>query len=358
MRRIDLISCLLLAAPLAAQGPETAKVISRPVERATHVPGEFLPYQSVELHARVNSFVREVLVDRGSVVRKNQLLVSLDAPELVAQLAEAESKLRALEAQKAQAEAKLLASENTYERLKAASATPGVIAGHDLLLAQKDADAARALVRAQDGAILAAQASVNVFKEMEGFLRVTAPFDGVVTERLVHPGALVGPAGKPLLTIEDVGALRLVAAVPETAVAGLQTGVKVSFTVPAHAGSTFNGTVARIPRSLDPKTRTMPVELDVPNARGLLAPGMYAELRWPARRPGNSLLVPPSSIVTTTERSFVIRVRGGKAEWVDVRRIGPAGDLVEVNGPLSEGDVILRRGSDEIREGTELRAFK
>jgi len=328
MRPIEVVLCLPLVAVLAAQAPETVKVVIRPVERGTHVPGEFLPYQSVDLHARVSSFVREVLADRGSAVRKGQLLVSLDAPELLAQVAEAESKLRTLEAQKAQAEAKLLAAESTYERLKAASATPGVVAGHELLLAQKEADAARALVRAQEGAILAAQASVRVFKEMESFLRVTAPFDGVITERLVHPGALVGPAGKHLLTIEDIGTLRLVAAVPETAVAGLQTGVKVSFAVPAHPGATFSGTVARIPRSLDPKTRTMPVELDVANTRGLLAPGMYAELRWPARRPGNSLLVPPSSIVTTTERSFVIRVRGGKAEWVDVRRIGPDGDLV------------------------------
>ena len=354
MRRIDIVLSLTLPAVLAAQAPETVKVVARPVERPTPVPGELRPYQSADLHARVSSFVREVLVDRGSAVSKGELLVLLDAPELLAQLAESESRLRALEAQKAQAEAKRLAAESTYERLKAASATPGVVAGHELLLAQKEADAAQALVRAQDGAILAAQASVRVFKEMEAFLRVTAPFDGVITERLVHPGALVGPAGKPLVTIEDIGALRLVAAVPESAVAGLQAGVKVSFNVPAHAGASFTGTVARIPRSLDPKTRTMPVELDVPNPRGLLAPGMYAEIRWPARRPGNSLLVPPSSIATTTERSFVIRVRGGKAEWVDVRRIGPAGDLVEVNGQLSEGDVILRRASDEIREGTVL----
>lgn len=104
--------------------------------------------------------------------------------------------------------------------------------------------------------------------------------------------------------------------------------------------------------------RLLPVELDVDNADGRLGPGMYAEVDWPVRRPRASLLVPPSSVVTTTERSFVIRVREGKAEWVDVRRGQPAGDLVEVFGPLRPGDVVLRRGTDEIRPGSLVKVRK
>jgi membrane fusion protein (multidrug efflux system) len=114
--------------------------------------------------------------------------------------------------------------------------------------------------------------------------------------------------------------------------------------------------VARIPRSMDPKTRSMAVELDVANARGALAPGMYATITWPVSGRGPSLLVPASSVVTTTEKTFVIRVRDGAAEWVTVRRVpgAPQGELIEVYGPLREGDLIVKRGTDEIREGARL----
>lgn len=99
----------------------------------------------------------------------------------------------------------------------------------------------------------------------------------------------------------------------------------------------------------------MPVELDVANPDGRLAPGMYPEITWPVRKKRPSLLVPPSSIVTTTERTFVIRVRGGKAEWVNVTRGATVDDLVEVFGTLNPGDEIVRRGTDEIREETSLK---
>jgi len=100
----------------------------------------------------------------------------------------------------------------------------------------------------------------------------------------------------------------------------------------------------------------MSVELDVPNANLRLAPGMYAQVQWPVRNPRASLLVPPTSIVTTNERQFVIRITNGVAEWVNVTRGAPAGDLAEVLGSLRSGDVIVRRGTDELREGTRVSA--
>jgi len=145
-----------------------------------------------------------------------------------------------------------------------------------------------------------------------------------------------------------------VVAVPEAVAGGVVRGARAQFTVPAWPGETFSGVVARIADSLDPKTRTMPVELDVANANGRLAPGMYPELTWPVRRSAPSLLVPPTSIVTTTERTFVIRVRDGHAEYVDVVRGTPADDLVEVFGALRAGDEIIRRGTDEIRQGSQV----
>jgi membrane fusion protein, multidrug efflux system len=98
----------------------------------------------------------------------------------------------------------------------------------------------------------------------------------------------------------------------------------------------------------------MAAELDVKNADLRLGAGMYADVQWPVRRPQPSLLLPPTSIVTTTERTFVIRVKNGLAEWVNVGRGARVGDLVEVFGPLKEGDTIVRRGTDEVRQGAKV----
>jgi RND family efflux transporter MFP subunit len=154
--------------------------------------------------------------------------------------------------------------------------------------------------------------------------------------------------------IEQLTRLRLVVAVPEADVGAIVSGAKVTFTVPAHPGRSFSGTIARVSRSLDPKSRTMPVEVEVANAGALLAPGMYADVTWPVRRVQPSLWVPPTAIVTTTERTFVIRARDGKAEWVNVTRGAKQGDLLEIRGPISAGDKVVKRASDEIREGTRV----
>src|SRR5436190_13239812 len=131
-------------------------------------------------------------------------------------------------------------------------------------------------------------------------------------------------------------------------------GARVAFSVPAYPGETFYG-VANLPaHDLDPKTQTMAVELDVRNPDLRLSAGMYPEVQWPVRRPQPSLLVPPTSIVTTTERTFVIRVNNGVAQWVNVGRGARIGDLVEVFGPLKDGDTIVRRGTDEIRDGARV----
>jgi membrane fusion protein, multidrug efflux system len=350
--------CLLSSWAWAQQAVDVAKVVSKPVERTVKLPGEFTPYLSVAIHAKVTAFVDKVEVDRGSVVQEGQLLASLVAPELISQRAEAEAKVQSIQSQRAEAEAKLVAAQSTFEKLKTASQTPGAIAGNELILAEKEVDAARSFVQAQEDSIKAAQQAVASLKEFEGYLRVTAPFSGIVTERDVHPGALVGPgagSSMPLFRLEQNSRLRLVVAVPEAQVGGIVRGAHVPFRVPAYPGETFTGIVARVPDSMDSKTRTMPVELDVSNPQAMLAPGMYSEVLWPVHKKGPSLLVPPSSIVTTTERTFVIRVRDGKAEWVNVARGAPVENLVEVFGPLNAGDEILLRGSDEIREGTPLK---
>src|SRR5437867_2822023 len=366
------------------QGPEMAAVISKPVSRTITLPGEIQPFLNVALRARVAGYVEKVLVDRGSAVKEGELLVQLAAPEMKAQIAEYESKVQVAEGDRLQAEAKLTslnstlasleanlaATQATYDRLKTASQTPGAISGNELEIALRSVEAQRASVEAQRGSIQAqrasiegirnaksaAEAALRAVKEMEGYLRVTAPFNGVVTERVVHPGALVGPASDmPLLVLQQISHLRVTVAVPEENVGAIPKGATVPFQVPAYPERNYSGTVARRAQSLDSKTRTMAVELDVMNPDQSLAPGMYATVKWPVRSAKPALYVPRTSVVTTTERTFVIREKNGKAEWVNVTRGAADGDLVEVIGPLQAGDKVVKRANDELREGTPLR---
>lgn len=333
------------------------EVISRPLAGTTVLPGELRAYRSVDVYAKVSGFVDSVRVDRSSKVRKGELLATIAAPEMEAQIAEARARAVAVESQRAEAEARRAAAESTLDRLREAAKTPGAVAGNDLVLAEKGLEADQARVASIEKGIDAAKASVSALEEMLRYLKVAAEFDGAITERMIHEGSLVGPQSKgamPLFRLEQVDRLRLVVAVPESLAGGIRRGAAVQFTVSAYPGEKSTGVVARPALSVDPKTRTMPVELDVSNSGGRLAPGMYAEVAWPQGRGRNSLLVPPSAIKTTTERVFVIRVVNGVAEWVDVRRGAPEGHLVEVFANLKLGDKILQRATDEIRPGARI----
>jgi RND family efflux transporter MFP subunit len=343
------------AAPTVA----VAKVQAQKLNITVHLPGELQPYEVVAIYPKVTGFVKWIGVDRGSRVKAGDLIARLEAPELVAQRAEAQAKLQSAEAQLAGAEARLAADESTYQKLKAASATPGVVAGNDLVVREKAAEASRSQTKASQQNVDAARQALKSITEIEAYLQVRAPFDGVVTERNIHPGALVGPAGgpaaaAPMLRIETLSRLRLVVPVPENYAAGIPDGTKVSFTVPAFPGQPFEGAIARISHAVDAKTRTMPVELDVNNAAKRLEPGTFCEVVWPVNPPEPTLFVPSSAVATTLERIFVVRIRNGEAEWVAVKTGATAGDLTEVFGELKAGDDVVVRGTDELRPGTRV----
>jgi membrane fusion protein (multidrug efflux system) len=343
MKRVLFVLCLL-GAPACeratsesgstrAEAPpalEVVPVVSRKLDTSIVLPAELTAYESVAVYPRVPAFVEEVLVDRGSKVRKGELLARLSAPELAAQRAEAESKA--------------VAARSTSERLRAADRTPGAVAHHEL-------EVAEATAQAED-------ARVKALRTLEGYLATRAPFDGIVTERNVHPGALVGPpsgaGGAPMLRVEDVARLRLVVAVPESDLGAVSEGAEASFTVRAWPGQVVKAAVRRVSHSVDPRTRTMAIELDVNNADGKLASGMFAEVRWPVRRSGPSLLVPASAVVQTTEKTFVDRVRDGVVEQVPVQRGAVEGELVEVYGGLKPEELVLRRGSEELHNGARV----
>ena len=205
----------------------------------------------------------------------------------------------------------------------------------------------------------AAQENLKAVAQLESYLNITVPFDGQVTTRYVHPGALVGPAGgagamTPIVSVETTTRHRLVVPVPEKDVEGISGGTIVTFTVPSFPGRIFHAPIARVSHDVNTKTRTMPVELDVSDPRAELVPGTFCEIDWPIRRNYPTLFVPTSAVASDLQRTFVIRVRQNRTEWVDVTTGARSGNLIEVFGDLHEGDEVALRGTDQLRAGIEV----
>lgn len=344
---------------------DVARVVSKKLNITVSLPGEIRPYEIVAVYPKVTGFLKWIGVDRGSWVKKGQLLARLTAPELDAQRRNAEARLRSDKATLIASKAALAADESTYQSLKTAAASPGVIAGNELQIAKQKAQGDRARVRAAGEQVAAAQAALRSAQDLEDYLEIRAPFDGVVIERNAHPGDLLGPAGiggaksgaaLPMLRIEMLSRLRLVVPVPEIDVGAIVPDALVHFTVPAFPASTFTGKVARISHYLHVQTRTMPVELNVANPDGRLAPGMFPQVEWPVHRSMPTLFVPTTAVITNTQGTFVVSVRDGRAERVRVRTGETEGRLIEVFGDLKDGDEVAVRGTEEIPTGARVLA--
>jgi membrane fusion protein, multidrug efflux system len=294
-------------------------------------------------------------VDRGLQVKKGQVLAILDAPEVNAQLAEAQARLQAAASQVAEAEATYESGKDTYDRILATSQTAGAVSANELLRHKNQMEASASKLAASRSNHQAAKAYAQAVAELRNYLTIRAPFDGVITERNVHPGALVdkggASGGKPMFRLEDNRTLRLELAVPEAYAGELINNKELTFRVNAFPGQEFKGQLSRSAGSLQTTTRTEMIEVDVDNQEGLLKPGMYANVRLQVSRAVPAFYVPGSAVVSSLEKTFVIRVQSDTTAKVPVRKGDMVGDRVEVFGNLANGDVILERANEEIREG-------
>jgi len=310
-----------------------------------HLPAVLRPYEMVDVYPKVNGFIKEIPVDRGSRVRTGQLLLKLEAPEI-------EQQYMAAKAKYLQAYSLSLASKDDYDRLMVANKMPGTVSAHDLELAKAKMTADSATTQAEI-------ANYKALEATRDYLTVTAPFDGVITERNVHPGALVGPNlkadDKPMLVLQQESRLRLVIDVPEVYSNQLTERTLVSFRVSTLPGKVFRGAISRAAGSLNMKYRSEAIEVDVKNDNGLLKPGMYAEVDLPVQRSTRSLVVPTSSVVVSQEKKYIVTVDGGKAHWVDVVTGNSKNDSTEVFGELMPHARIIVNANDEIRDGAPVR---
>jgi len=347
-------------APNSPAAVTTIAVVSKKLQTTISLPAQLTPYEQVDIYPKVTGFVQTVTVDRGSRVQHGQVLVRLTAPELVSQRSQAEAAVRAAESQLSTAQAKLASDDGTYQHMVAAARTPGVLAENDVAVAGQTVSADKGLVAAAEQNVAAAKDSMRSISQNESYLTIAAPFAGVVTNRNLHPGALIGPgsgaAGAlPILQIVDDKRLRLVVPIPEAQVGDMKAGQLVSFTVPAYPGQTFKAPVQRISHEVDEKSRTMPVELDVANRDRRLSPGSFTNVSWPLERSYPTLFVPSTAVTTDQQHTFVIRVRDNKAEWVTVQTGQSVAGDIEVFGDLTAGDQVIKTASDAIRTGDAVR---
>jgi membrane fusion protein, multidrug efflux system len=315
------------------------EVVKQPLSSSIRLPAVMEAYQRVSIYPRVNGFVKTVMVDRGSNVKKGQLLLELDAPEIIQQYYSAQSKYL-------QAKAVFAGSKDNYERTLAVSETPGTISPHDV-------EVANARMLADSAIMNSEQANFRALKATRSYLTVTAPFDGVISERNIHPGALVGPTtnvnGAPMLMLEQEDRLRLLVQVPEIYSAQLSATRQVHFSVNALPGVEFTGGISRQAGSLNDRYRSEAVEIDIQNPQHRLKPGMYAEVVIPITGSVQALVVPGNAIVTSQERKYVVLVKSGRTRWVDVQEGNRHNDSTEVFGDLRAGDKVILQATDEIK---------
>jgi membrane fusion protein (multidrug efflux system) len=309
------------------------------LKKTVELPGELIPYLQTDLYAKVQGYVQAMKVDIGDRVHKGQTLAVIEAPEVNTQVTQS---LAALEA----AKARLTTSTDNYNRLYQASQSPspGIVAPVDLENSHNQ-------MLADSASYEAMRQQSMAYKQVSGYLYISAPFDGVITARKADPGALVN-ANAMLLTVQDNNTLRLRVAVPEIYVSAAAGNKTLQFSVDAYPEERFTGILTRKTETIDPGTRTELWEFDVDNRPHLLTAGTFVYAKIALGRSAPSFVLPVSAIATTLERKFVIRIKNGKVEYVDVRQGMTTDAGIEVFGDLKSGDTLVTKATDERKPGT------
>ena len=360
------------AAPLAAVAP----VVRGTLASTLTVAGQFQPYQEVDLHAKVSGYIRRINVDIGDIVRNGEVIATLEVPELDAQVSGAQAEVRhsQSEIQRAQSEVAKAVSAHIalhaeYARLaEAAKQRPGLIAQQELDDAQaKDQDAEAQIDVAKSG-LEAAQQQLGVSRagnervqSLVDYSVVTSPFNGVVTMRYADVGSLIQAGtssdtqSMPVVRVAQSDLLRLRMPVPESDVQFIKEGGDVRVRV-LGTGEVFPGKIIRFTRSLDPSTRTMLTEVDVPNPTLKLSPGMYAETTIALQNRDNVLTIPSQAVVQGDAQPYVLIVDGSGHVQKRIVTLGIQGsDKTEIMTGLAQNDTVIISAQANYQTGEKVR---
>ena len=310
-------------------------------QKTISLPGDLLPNENVQIRAKVPGYISKIKVDIGSKVTRGQVLALIDAPEINTRVQELFSKEKA-------AQSRYQSSKDYYNRIGAASKTDGVIAASEL-------EKTKNQMQGDEAEYKAAQFAVSSYKQMGNYLAIIAPYNGVITKRNINVGSFVGSINdKPLFEIEDNKVLRLRVAVPEIYTNALLADNTGDLTTRSFPDKKFKAKLVRRSGSIDNETRSEIWEFEIPNNTGELKAGSYADVKLHLLRTQTSFVVPASSVVSTLEKRFVIKVSGDSTRWVDVRPGFNMGDKQEIFGELKAGDTLVIKANEELKAGRKV----
>jgi RND family efflux transporter MFP subunit len=307
------------------------------------LPGNTQAFIDSPIYARTNGYLRRWYVDIGARVSKGQLLAEIETPELDQQLRQARADLGTAEANFNLSQITAARDENLVKT--------GSVSTQERDNAVNGNAANQATVRSN-------QANVARLEQLQSYEKVYAPFDGIITARETDIGALIDAganAPRELFHITSITTLRVYVPVPEVYSLAARSGGKADLTLDEYPGETFHGTLVRNSNSIDQATRTLLLEVDVDNARGLLMPGAYVQVHFKLPKGARSLIVPANALLFRREGLQVGVVRDGKAELVRVTPGHDYGDTMEILSGLQPTDDVILSPSDSLTSGTPVR---
>lgn len=341
------------------------------VGRSSHnsslqLPGNIQAITEAPILARADGYIKRRLVDIGDRVHTGDTLAVIEAPELDEQVLQGEASVRQAQAGIDQAQANLRQGRADLELARVTADRYAHLVSDGSVSAQENdqyqaqyklktaaLQSLEQALKGQESAIAAAQANVARLENMKGYRNVLAPFDGVITLRNVDSGALVNSGSTLLFRIAQTNSLRIYLNVPQTNASSIHRGDTASLTVSNLPGRTFHGTLVRTANALDPSSRTLLVEVHVPNPDGVLLPGTYAQVTLNNSRANPPLLIPSDAMIVSGSGTQVAVV--DQSHRVHLRTIVAGrdyGDRLEVVSGLADGDAIVAHPGDVLSEGT------
>lgn len=307
------------------------------------LPGNIQAFVDAPIYARTSGYLKRWYFDIGAHVQQGQLLAEIESPEVDQQLAQAREDLNT-------AQANLQLAQITASRYTDLFKTDSV--------AKQDVDNAVQSAAARGAEVKSAQANVSRLQQMVNFEKVYAPFTGVITARSTDTGQLIqsgSSQNKELFHEATIDRLRVFVNVPQTYSRQTRPGLKADLTIAEMPGHRFPGRLVRTSDSFDPLTRTLNVEIDVPNKEGQLFPGAYAEVHFRMKSEGETLIIPSTSLIFRLQGLRVPVVRDGKTVLVPVTTGRDFGNTVEVLTGLTENDQVIANPPDSLVEGEKVR---
>lgn len=321
-----------------AQNVKTAVIQHIKPEYELSLPAELQAYEEVAVYARVSGFVQKIFVERGQKVKKGQLLAELVAPEM-------NQKHISDKSSEQKSYSDYLYAKQAYDRMLDASKTAGAVAAIEL-------ERSKSAMQSAQASYKSASAGTAGTAQLQKYLRITAPFDGVITSRNVSVGALAGTgSGDPLFMIAQANRLRLTLSLPEKHAASITEGMPATFSISSQPGKTFETKLSRSSGFLNRNDRSLTIEFDVDNTSGELQGGDYAEVNLKLQRKSSSYWVPNGSILNTQRGTFVLTLNNNEIKKVVVKEGIKLDTLSEVFGNFSNEDQIILKPSEETKEG-------